>query len=221
MRIEKVNENKIKVMFDSTELEENDISVHSFLSNSFESQKLFLAILDIANEEFGFDIQNCKVSCETISFNNKNFVVIVTKLLKSTLKASNSTYNLLDFENSSDDIQKTPEKSRNYYFQAENNNNKLIYKFNYIENVVEFCKYLIFNFPNFDITNSLYKYKENFFLMIDFNKYETSNIEKMASILSEFETNLILSKFSILILQEHSELIIENDAIYKLSKEQI
>ena len=52
MKIEKINENKIKIMFDSKELEENHISLHSFLSNSIEAQKLFLAILDIADEEF-------------------------------------------------------------------------------------------------------------------------------------------------------------------------
>ncbi len=217
MRIEKVSENKIKVMFDSTELEENDISVHSFLSNSFESQKLFLAILDIANEEFGFDIQNCKVSCETISFNNKNFVVIVTKLLKSTLKASNSTYNLLDIGNSPKSSQNS-ENTNNFSFQFEDNTEELIYRFNTMEKVLEFCKYFNTNFFKFDIQNSLYQYKDNFFIIIKFNNQDSNKKDKVASILSEFETNLCLSKLSILKLEEHSKLIIKNNAIKTLEE---
>lgn len=217
MRIEKVSENKIKVMFDSTELEENNISVHSFLSNSFESQKLFLAILDIANEEFGFDIKNCKVSCETISFNNKNFVVIVTKLLKSTLKASSTTYNLLEMPNSSEPS-KSAEKNKNFSFQFESNTEKLVYRFDNMNNVIEFCKYFSINFSNLDIASFLYQYEDNFFLIIDFNDKQLNEKEKIASILSEFETNLYLSKLAILKLEEYSEIIIKNNAIRVLEK---
>lgn len=217
MRIEKVSENKIKVMFDSTELEENNISVHSFLSNSFESQKLFLAILDIANEEFGFDIQNCKVSCETISFNNKNFVVIVTKLLKSTLKASNTTYNLLDISNSSESSEIT-KKNKNFFFQFEDSPEELVYRFTNMNDVVEFCKYFSTNFSNLDIASFLYQYKDNFFLIINFNNKQLNEKEKIASILSEFETNLCLSKLAILKLEEHSKIIIKNNAIRVLEK---
>ncbi len=217
MRIEKVSENKIKIMFDSTELEENDISVHSFLSNSFESQKLFLAILDIANEEFGFDIQNCKVSCETISFNNKNFVVIVTKLLKSTLKASNSTYNLLDIANSSESLANT-EKNKSFCFQFENSTDELVYRFSSMNDVIEFCKYFNANFSSLDVASFLYQYKDSFFLVISFNDKHLNEKEKITSILSEFETNLCLSKLAILKLEEHSKTIIKNNAIRTLEK---
>ena len=47
MKIEKLNENKLKIMFDYTELEENNISIHSFLANSKQTQEFFLAILNI------------------------------------------------------------------------------------------------------------------------------------------------------------------------------
>ena len=99
MKIEKVNENKIKISFDYSELEENNISVHSFLSNSYSTQKLFLAILDIANEEFGFNAKNCKISYETISFDNKEFLVIITKSTNSLDSNNLSPYNLLEICN--------------------------------------------------------------------------------------------------------------------------
>lgn len=80
MKIKMINENNLKIMFDYTELEENNISVHSFLANSIQTQKFFLAILDIANEDLGFNISGSDLSYETISFSNKFFVILVTKL---------------------------------------------------------------------------------------------------------------------------------------------
>ena len=82
MKLEKINETKLKIIFDSHELEENNISVHSFLSNSLESQKLFLAILDIANEDLGFDTINSRISYEAISFDNKQFIIFSYKYEK-------------------------------------------------------------------------------------------------------------------------------------------
>ena len=58
MKIEKITDNQLKITFDSIELEENNISVHSFLSHSLETQKMYLAILEIAYEDLGFDTKN-------------------------------------------------------------------------------------------------------------------------------------------------------------------
>ncbi len=79
MKIEKLTENKLKVMFSSTELEDNNISIHSFLANSKETQNFFLAILNIANEDLNFELNTSQITYDTISFSNKYFVIIITK----------------------------------------------------------------------------------------------------------------------------------------------
>lgn len=212
MKIEKVNDNKIKVMFNSLELEENNISVHSFLANSFESQKLFLAILDIANEEFGFNIENCKISCETISFNNKNFVTIVTKSnIKSKLN-SNLPYNLLDFADLQND------SISNELNISIHLTNTLIYKFNNMEEVTAFCNYFYHNFSSIVVPSSLYQYNDSLFLKIDTKNIPNEKLQNIISILSEFETNLSISELTILKLEEYSKLIIKNSAIETLNK---
>ena len=86
MTIEKINNNKIKIVFYIEELENNNISLHSFLSNSREYQEMFSSIIKLANEEFGFNIKNNYIISETISLNNEKFIIFVTsKNLNSLL----------------------------------------------------------------------------------------------------------------------------------------
>ena len=50
MKIEKLNENKIRVILNIDDLAERDIDYHSFMSNSIESQSIFLDMLQNALE---------------------------------------------------------------------------------------------------------------------------------------------------------------------------
>ena len=96
MTIEKINKNKIKIIFYIKELEENNISLHSFLSNSEEYKKMFFAILELANEEFGFNFQSNSITSDTISLNNKKFIIFVTSnTLNSKILFEFKNYNEL------------------------------------------------------------------------------------------------------------------------------
>lgn len=215
MRIERINENKIKVMFDSTELEENNISIHSFLSNSIEAQKLFLAILDIANEEFGFNTSNCKISSETISFSNKHFVIFVTKSQRYINTYPSSPYNLLDITNSqciSTDIKTCKHSFRD----IEYNTNELIYKFSDIEDFFSFSNYCKNTFNNISFKNSLYQFNNDFYIKINLEKFTIISKFNIISMLSEYSSYLPLSPLTVLELEEHSNLIIKDNAIQKI-----
>lgn len=80
MQIEKINSHKLKVVLSATDLEENNIDVNHFMANSLESQELFLDILDLAEEEFNFYVDNSKLVVEAISLANNIFVFTITKL---------------------------------------------------------------------------------------------------------------------------------------------
>ena len=51
MRFEKLSNDKIRIILDLQDLEDNDIDYQSFMSNSSDSQKLFMEILDEAEEQ--------------------------------------------------------------------------------------------------------------------------------------------------------------------------
>ena len=61
MKFEKLNENKIRITLSIRDLEEKDIDFHDFMSNSLESQDLFLDMLEEAEEKVGFKTRDCKV----------------------------------------------------------------------------------------------------------------------------------------------------------------
>ena len=88
MKIEKLNENRIRFTFNHSDLQENDIDVHSFMANSIESQSLFLTMLDEAEREVGFITDNYKLCIEAIALSNGTFIVTVTRIEKEILKSA-------------------------------------------------------------------------------------------------------------------------------------
>ena len=79
MQIEKLNENKIRITLNLDDLEENNIDLHSFMSNSIESQDLFYNMLDKAEKEIGFETKNYKLMIEAIAVPEGKFVLTVTR----------------------------------------------------------------------------------------------------------------------------------------------
>ena len=225
MRLEKISENKLKIIFDSNELNENNISVHSFLSNSIESQKFLLAILEIANEDFGFDSSNSKISYETFSFKNQCFIIFVTKnipqntssflqisnLPKTTtsnfLRDINTTSNLSDYfvRKNAQNFKNTINKNLSYYSFFQN-----------INDLFDFCNYINSLNIHLNLQSSLYRYNNLFFIETKNILHQSSEINKYFSILSEFQNTYILSENASQKLKEFSNLLISNNAIQKL-----
>ena len=54
MRFEKLNEDKIRITLNTEDLEKKDIDLHTFMSNSIESQDLFFDMLEEAEKQIGF-----------------------------------------------------------------------------------------------------------------------------------------------------------------------
>ena len=79
MKIQKINNNKVRVIFDYKELEENHISVHSFLSNSEDTKRLVTAIINIVKEDLSFSADAEELTYDTISFCNKVFIIVITR----------------------------------------------------------------------------------------------------------------------------------------------
>ena len=71
MQIEKLNENKIRITLNLDDLKENNIDLHSFMSNSIESQDLFYTMLDKAEKEVGFETKDYKLMIEALAVPNR------------------------------------------------------------------------------------------------------------------------------------------------------
>ena len=73
MRIEKITENKIRIILNLEDLKENNINLHDFMSNSPESQDLFLDMLERAENEVGFKTKDYRLMIEAIATSERKF----------------------------------------------------------------------------------------------------------------------------------------------------
>ena len=96
MKIEKLNENKIKITFNIDDLEEKNIDLYSFIHNTPETQNLFWDILMEAEKECGFNVDDSMIYVEATTTGAGNFTLFVTKtnekpnsLKTKTLKKKN------------------------------------------------------------------------------------------------------------------------------------
>ena len=103
MKFEKLNENKIRITLNNQDLIEKNIDFHSFMSNSKESQNLFLDMLDEAEKKVGFVTKDYKLRIEALAMSDGNFILTITRFGKSvdtntkTPKTTLTLFNLLIF----------------------------------------------------------------------------------------------------------------------------
>lgn len=170
MKIEKLADNKIRIIVNLEELEIKNINLDDFIMNNIESQKFFLEILNRAEKEIGFKTNNCKLLIETFSSLDDFFVFTITKFSKNNKSKSNLKFKT----NKRNNLLKNP-----------------IYEFASFE---EFC-YLCFalNKHNITLNNiakkiSLYLYDNTYYLIFSDLNLANKNLKQILLIISEFSS---------------------------------
>ena len=200
MKIEKLNENKIRITLNIDDLKEKDIDLHSFMSNSIESQKIFLDMLDEAEKEVGFITDDYKIMIEALALSNGTFVFTITKI------ATESSIDNKRF------------KKVNIKRKLSNLNSKTaIYRFSSFD---DFCKFteIFRQYTYKDIhmlsqKMSLYFYNDYYYLFVYNMNLDLPIAKQFANTIVEHalpmhNTNLFTGK-----LQEYGKVIMKNNAI--------
>ena len=78
MKIELLNDNKLKITFTHLELSDNHISLHSFLSDTNPSNNFINALIEIAKNKLNFNNQNLPIKSEIYFLNNTQFTIYIT-----------------------------------------------------------------------------------------------------------------------------------------------
>lgn len=188
MQIEKINENQLEVTLNLEDLRKNNISLHSFMCNSIESQHLFFDILNFADEEIGFSLKNYEVVIEAFSVPAKySFVLLITRIPQVTyLHVSKSKYGTFKF-------------SKSFWL-----------KFDNFEDFCMFCTSL--NISQ-NISSSLYLLDSSYFLHIRVNKIKY--FFRTLTMATEFAECIYDNNYA---LDENSETIIKDCAIKTCKK---
>ena len=124
MKIEKLTDNKIRIILNTDELTAQNIDIKSLVSNTDVAQNLFKNILKRAEKEVGFVVADSKLLIEAFVSSEGFFVITFTKF-KPDLKNSNKNTAKLKVK------KKTPYSS----------NQNVVFMFNNFDEFCNFCTY--------------------------------------------------------------------------------
>lgn len=196
MQIEKITENKIRITLNLEDLKENNIDLHSFMSNSVESQDLFYDMLDKAEKEIGFKTKDYKLMIEALAVPEGKFVLTVTRFL--------------------------PEKEQKKKVKVKRKNIVpedclSIYRFNTFDDYLEFCNYINSKINSNTYLklkkSSLYLYNSKYYLCVNINNIDLNIFKSIHCSIVEFGTHVANSDLFERILIEYGKLIFKTNAI--------
>lgn len=197
MKIEKLTENKIRIIVNSYDLENKNLDFKALLSRTLDSQGFFLDMLEKAKTEVGFNTDGCKILVEAFSTTDEYLIFTITKYV----------------DKSNTQTGKRPKvKMKNLNISA----TKAIYKLDNFDVFCDLCTYLNNNFSNItkiSKCSSLYLYNNNYYLLIRNNNISKDIMQNFYISISEFLSMSNLSSNFENKLFEHGKAIIKNNAI--------
>lgn len=190
MEIEKLSNNKLKIIFSINELEKENIDYLSFMSGSKKCENLISNLLYIAQDELDFDTKNSTIEIETFELKPGNFVLTITKFEKQ--------YNKLIAKRKMGNI----------------DNSKCIYEFENINNYYNFIDFFELNFKLSDFKKLNNKLKSNseiiefsnkIFFIIDGSCFSSNESKIFNTCITEFanfksNSEALISKLKELLL---------------------
>lgn len=195
MKIEKLTDNKIRIIMHIEDIEKNTNDIHTFFDNIMNSQNLFLDILQKAEKEVDFYTEGCKLLIEAFSTLEDVIVFTITKYSSNEKKLTvKRKTNTPTFENA-------------------------IYEFENFDYFCNFCS-SISKIENLNIEKLakkilLYNYQNKFFLVFKDINFKDKYIYKFFNILSEFAKFQNFSANFEYKLAEHAKIYMKNNAILK------
>lgn len=201
MKIEKITENKIRIILKKEDFKDKSIDLQKFILNTPESQSLFLEILDRAEKEVNFDTNGHKLLIETYFQGDDVCIFTITKYIESNINTKNRPKKYLTVKR----------KTQTF------NNTSPIYQFNEFEDFCDFCNFIYKN-NNIELrglfkTSLLYIYNDTYYLVIDGINLSHKSLHSFHSSLLEFSRLLRYNKNFKFKLKEHGKIFIRNNAI--------
>lgn len=206
MKIEKLNENKIRITLNMDDLSERNIDYHSFMSNSIESQSIFLDMLDSAQKEVGFNTDDCRIMIEALALRDGRFVLTITK-----------------FEYAKEEIlsEDNVPKKKTLHIKRKSptlDTSKTIYSFESFESFCDYCSFLQHSMYNTKISKlakscELYKYNSNYYLIFTNINLKSDAVNFICHSITEFAHFIDNSELFEKKITEYGTPIIKKNAI--------
>lgn len=201
MKIEKIDDNKIKVILTLKDLKERNIDLTSLSYNSPQTQKLFMDMMLLAESEHGFLIGDSQIFIEAVPIPPEGFEIIVSKVDDD--KEFESIHKYIKSKLKKSDLY-SKKKAKNLSV------NVFIYCFSSFDNLCQGVKLISSDYVGESV---VYKYKNYYYLVFSKNYKINPDFQSIEMSLNEFGEKVSNSAFFEGFLDEHSEKLIAENAI--------
>ena len=159
MKIEKINDNQIKLTLTNADLTERNIKLEELIKPSDKSQELFRDIMEQAFNECGFKIDNAPLMVEATPTSVDGLMIIVTKI-----QDKDSQKDKVSLIAQSKEQRRFKRKTVDFSSEEKTSDDGIaIYSFENLDDVINASIRLNNTYSGY---NMLYKYSEKFFLLI-------------------------------------------------------
>lgn len=206
MKIERFGENRIRIFVSYDDLEERDIDLDSFAYNSPETQELFWDLMEQAEIELGFEVQESQLCIEAVSDVEQGFVITITRIeeendFESIHKFIKNRYRRKDLS--------LKKKSGSVCSTV------LIYSIESFDDLCVLAKQIESLFTG---RAAVYSLDNFYYLVLSSIDGNISNKDKFDSVLCEYADKMTNVDFFEGYLNEYGKLLIENNALSFFSK---
>lgn len=201
MKIERITENKIRVIINTEELNEKKVNLNSLVKNTDSAQELFKYMLEEAQKQVGFVVDDSKLLVEAYSTQDGLFVITFTKFKNVENNQKNKSPKKLSFK------RKLPNNSQK----------NAIYEFKNFEEFCNFCTYVnsskLGDLKGLARSILLYEYNEFYYLTINNINTNFEFLNLFYASISEFGKLISNSALYKAKLDEHGKVIFKANAI--------
>lgn len=195
MKIEKVDDNKVKITLSFEELEMRNITLSDIEKNNAAAKNLFTSLIEETNLDEDFQFENSQLFIEASADNNNTFILTITKIEDLP------------------DINKYSIQNPKVLYKIDSH----LFEFSSLDIILEFCK--IAKEENlFFGKNTLYKYNDKYFILFSETAIKNKKFIKTYVMLSEYCSRYFSYDLFYTTIKEKGLVVIANRAIQKLMK---
>ncbi len=225
MKIEKLSETQIQVTLNHSDLTDRDLKISELAYGSKKAQALFKDMMARAYEDFGFETDNVPLMIEAVPLSADSIMIVVTKVedpsqIEQKLEAIGERPTHRTFKNPEEDrltdlALMGSEATEQVKENTKSKVTSITYLFNDFDNV---CMAAHRIQPMFVGDNSLYKFNQKYYLILEKNKKANINSDALVGVLDEFGSKFPSSDLNEQFLKEHGKLMIQTHAVDVLAK---
>ena len=208
MKVEKISETQIKFVLNQSDLMNRDIRLSELAYGSEKTQQLFREMMEQAMAECHFNADNTPLMIEAVPLSADSIMIIVTKVAET--RDDDKHMNLL--KHMREAKRQLQQRTQPTIRLERNADSQLtIYSFNSLDEAASASARL---FGIFTGASKLYKSNGRFYMTIhNDNPDDRLSTASLELILNEYGQKHISTPLSAVYLEEHGELIIQEDAV--------